>query len=57
MASTSIFQRGVSSMKALACFAIGVVVGVVVMKNNQAFEELKKELEREKHRNPPSGVA
>ncbi|WP_256595071.1 MULTISPECIES: hypothetical protein [Pseudomonas] len=44
-------------MKALACFAIGVVVGVVVMKNNQAFEELKKELEREKHRNPPSGVA
>ncbi|PFG25059.1 hypothetical protein [Pseudomonas lurida] len=37
-------------MKALACFAIGVVVGVVVMKNNQAFDEMKKELDREKHR-------
>lgn len=38
-------------MKALACFAIGVVVGVVLMKNNQAFDELQKELDREKYRN------
>lgn len=38
-------------MKALACFAIGVVDGVVLMKNNQAFDELQKELDREKYRN------
>lgn len=42
-----------ASMKALACFAIGVVVGVVLMKNNQAFDELQKELDREKRRNTP----
>jgi hypothetical protein len=37
-------------MKALACFAVGIVVGVILMKNNQAFEALQKELDREKHR-------
>jgi len=44
-------------MKAFTCFAIGVVVGVVLMKNNQAFDELQKELDREKRRNtPPDSV-
>ena len=46
-----------ASMKALACFAIGVVVGVVLMKNNQAFDELQKELDREKRRNTPPNAA
>lgn len=38
-------------MKELVCFAIGVVVGVVMMKKSQAINELKKELDREKCRN------
>lgn len=38
-------------MKELVCFAIGVVVGVVMMKKSQAVNELKKELDREKCRN------
>lgn len=35
-------------MKELISFAIGVVVGVVIMKRSQAVDELRKELEREK---------
>ena len=38
-------------MKELVCFAIGVVVGVVMMKKSQAINELKKELDWEKCRN------
>jgi len=38
-------------MKELICFAIGVVVGVVIMKRSQAVDELRKELEREKAQN------
>ncbi len=42
-------------MKELLCFTIGLMVGVVVMKNTQAVDELQKELEREKIRNSPLG--
>jgi hypothetical protein len=42
-------------MKELVCFALGLVVGVVVMKKNQAINELRKELDRERFRNGPSG--
>ncbi|WP_425928953.1 hypothetical protein [Pseudomonas sp. NyZ201] len=38
-------------MKELICFTLGVVIGVITMKNRQAFSELEKELEREKSRN------
>ncbi|MHA6197365.1 hypothetical protein ACX3YG_23695 [Pseudomonas wadenswilerensis] len=38
-------------MKELICFTLGVVIGVISMKNRQAFSELEKELEREKSRN------
>jgi hypothetical protein len=41
-------------MKELIYFAIGLVVGAVVMKKSQAIDELKKELDREKSRNRPS---
>lgn len=41
-------------MKELIYFAIGLVVGAVVMKKSQAIDELKKELDREKLRNRPS---
>lgn len=40
-------------MKELLCFTIGLMVGVVVMKNTQVVDELRKELEREKFRNSP----
>jgi hypothetical protein len=42
-------------MKELLCFTIGLMVGVVVMKNTQAVDDLQKELEREKFRNSPLG--
>ncbi|MEE1922474.1 hypothetical protein V0R50_06930 [Pseudomonas sp. 148P] len=38
-------------MKELICFTLGVVIGVITMKNRQAFAEMEKELEREKSRN------
>ncbi|SDP22241.1 hypothetical protein SAMN04490202_3349 [Pseudomonas reinekei] len=41
-------------MKELVCFAIGLVIGAVVMKKSQAIDELKKELDRERFRNSPS---
>ncbi len=44
-------------MKELVCFAIGLVVGAVVMKKSQAIDELKKELDREKFRSRPSSGA
>lgn len=44
-------------MKELIYFAIGLVVGAVVMKKSQAIDELKKELDREKFRNRPSSGA
>lgn len=41
-------------MKELICFTIGVLVGVITMKNRQAFADLEKELEREKSRHAPA---
>jgi hypothetical protein len=41
-------------MKEFICFAIGLVVGAVIMKKSQALDELKKELDREKFCNRPS---
>lgn len=41
-------------MKDLFCFAVGMAIGVVLMKKCQAIDELKKELDREKCRNRPS---
>lgn len=41
-------------MKELICFAIGLMVGAVIMKRNQAIDELREELEREKCRNRPA---
>jgi len=49
IASTPVNERTV--MKELICFTLGVVIGVITMKNRQAFSELEKELEREKSRN------
>lgn len=40
-------------MKELVCFAIGLVIGAVLMKKSQAIDELKKELDRERFRNSP----
>ncbi|MCF3193370.1 MULTISPECIES: hypothetical protein [Pseudomonas] len=40
-------------MKELVCFAIGLVVGAVMMKKSQQLKELEKELDREKFRNGP----
>lgn len=44
-------------MKEFICFAIGLVVGAVVMKKSQAIDELKKELDREKFCNRPANRA
>lgn len=44
-------------MKELICFAIGLVVGALVMKKSQAIDELKKELDRERFRNSVSSRA
>ncbi|WP_433767693.1 hypothetical protein [Pseudomonas putida] len=41
-------------MKELICFAIGLVVGAVMMKKSQAVDELKKELDRERFCNRPA---
>jgi hypothetical protein len=41
-------------MKELVCFAIGLVVGAVMMRKSQAIKELEKELDREKFRNRPT---
>ena len=41
-------------MKELVCFAIGLVIGAVVMKKSQVIDELNKELDRERFRNCPS---
>ncbi|MFJ2982354.1 MULTISPECIES: hypothetical protein [unclassified Pseudomonas] len=38
-------------MKELTCFAIGLVVGVLLMKKSQTVDDLKRELERERGRN------
>ncbi|MDR0276268.1 MAG: hypothetical protein LBJ37_00020 [Paucimonas sp.] len=38
-------------MKELICFTLGVVIGVITMKNRHAVSDLEKELEREKARN------
>ncbi|HCL3955223.1 TPA: hypothetical protein N2C02_005609 [Pseudomonas aeruginosa] len=38
-------------MKELICFAVGLVVGAVLVKRSQAIDELRKELDRERHRN------
>ncbi|WP_162634921.1 hypothetical protein [Pseudomonas putida] len=43
-------------MKELICFAIGLLVGAVVMKKSQAIDELKKELERERFCNRPASA-
>jgi hypothetical protein len=49
--------RGFSA-KELICFAVGLVVGAVMMKRSQDIDELRKELDRERCRNrPPSGAA
>lgn len=37
-------------MKELTCFAIGLVVGVLLIKKSQAVNDLKRELERERGR-------
>lgn len=37
-------------MKELTCFAIGMVVGALLMKKSQTIGDLKKELERERWR-------
>ncbi|WP_256217511.1 hypothetical protein [Pseudomonas sp. NBRC 111119] len=37
-------------MKELTCFAIGLVVGVLLMKKSQTVDDLKRELERERER-------
>ncbi|WP_255263541.1 hypothetical protein [Pseudomonas aegrilactucae] len=37
-------------MKELTCFAIGLVVGVLLMKKSQTVDDLKRELERERGR-------
>lgn len=38
-------------MKELTCFAIGLIVGVLLMKKTQAVDDLERELERERGRN------
>lgn len=38
-------------MKELTCFAIGLVVGVLLMKKSQTVDDLQRELERERGRN------
>ncbi|MBK4988190.1 hypothetical protein [Pseudomonas sp. S36] len=37
-------------MKELTCFAIGLVVGVLLMTKSQTVDDLKRELERERER-------
>jgi hypothetical protein len=37
-------------MKELTCIAIGLVVGVLLMKKSQTVDDLKRELERERGR-------
>lgn len=37
-------------MKELTCFAVGLVVGVLLMKKTQAVVDLQRELERERGR-------
>lgn len=44
-------------MKELVCFAIGLVVGALMVKKNHTVDELKKALEFERMRNSaPSKV-
>lgn len=38
-------------MKELLCFTIGLAFGVMLMKRNQAIDDLREELERERYRN------
>jgi hypothetical protein len=49
IASTPVNERTI--MKELICFTLGVVIGVITMKNRHAVSDLEKELEREKARN------
>ena len=37
-------------MKELTCFAVGLAVGVLLMKKTQAVVDLQRELERERGR-------
>lgn len=41
-------------MKELVCFAIGLVVGALMMKKSHTVEELKKALDLERSRNSAS---
>jgi hypothetical protein len=38
-------------MKEFTCFAIGLMVGAILLKKSQTVDDLKKELDRERYRN------
>jgi len=40
-------------MKELTCFAVGLLIGALLMKKSQTVEDLRKELERERWRSNP----
>lgn len=43
-------------MKEFVCFAIGVVIGIVVMKKSQLIDQLERDLERERFYKKNAGI-